>query len=304
MMRAMSSAGADWLNFHHLRYFWLVAREGSVTRAAKRLRVTQPTVSEQIQALERALDTKLFRREGRVLALTETGRSVLRHAEEIFALGEGLLNAVHGRKTARRLTVGISDAVPKIIAYRILEPAIRVESETRIVCHEDTPERLIPRLLDGELDAVVSDAASTGARVQNHLLLECGVSVFATARLAKRVRAGFPKSLDGAPMLLPTTRAAVRRAIDQWLLERKIAPEVIGEFQDAALLSVFAQAGAGAFVAPDAIANETVLAHGLRRVGRMKPLRERFYLVALEHRIAEPLLKRLAVQTGRGNEAR
>jgi LysR family transcriptional activator of nhaA len=275
-----------------------------VTRAAKRLRVTQPTVSEQIQALERSLDTKLFRREGRALALTETGRSVLRHAEEIFALGEGLLDAVHGRQTARRLTVGITDAVPKVVAYRILEPVIRVGSEIRLVCHEDTPERLIPRLVDGELDAVVSDAASTGAHVHNHLLVECGVSVFANARLAKKIRAGFPRSLDGAPMLLPTSRAALRREIDQWLHERKISPEVVGEFQDAALLSVFAQAGAGAFVAPDTIATETVLAHGLRRIGRMKPLRERFYLVALEHRIGEPLFKKLAVHQGRGNEAR
>jgi LysR family transcriptional regulator, transcriptional activator of nhaA len=286
------SAPTDWLNFHHLRYFWLVAREGSVTRAAKRLRVTQPTVSEQIQALEGSLDAKLFRREGRMLALTETGRSVLRHADEIFALGQNLLDSVHGRATSRtkRLTVGVADAVPKVVAYRILEPAFRTGSEVRLVCHEDTPEKLIARLVEGEVDIVISDAASTmtGANVFNHLLGECGVSVFANARLTKKLRPGFPRSLEGAPMLLPTSRAALRRQIDQWLHERGVAPEVIGEFQDAALLSVFAQAGAGVFVAPDAIASETALQHGLRRVGRMKPLRERFYAITLERRIAEP----------------
>ncbi len=298
-MNRMSRLDAS-LNFHHLRYFWVAAREGSVTRAAKHLRVTQPTVSQQLAALEQVLGEALFAREGRRLVLTDVGRTVLRFADEIFSLGTDLLDTVRGRPVGppARLDVGISEAVPKVVAYRILEPAlgVRGDSSTRIVCREDAPERLVVDLAAHTLDMIITDepVTATHARVHSHLLGECGVSVFGVNALAREARKGFPKSLDGASMLLPAPGSALRREIDQWLDARGITPRVVGEFQDPALMSVFAQAGAGLLVAPDAIAAETVLAQGLRRVGAIKPLRQRFYVVTVERRLAHPHVVKIA----------
>lgn len=288
----------EWLNYHHLRYFWLVAREGSVSRAARILRVSQPTVSEQVHALQDALSEKLLRREGRGLVLTETGQTVFRFAEEIFSLGGEMVDTVKGRPTGRplRLTVGIADVVPKLVAYRILEPALSAPQRVRMVCREDAQERLLPDLVSHGLDMVIADApAGPGiGRAYNHLLGECGVSVFASARLAAKLRPGFPRSLDGAPLLLPTPDTALRRELDTWFDARKIVPEVVAEVQDAALLSTFAEAGIGVFAAPDAIAPETGLARGLRRVGALKPLRARYYAITVERRLDHPAVSLIA----------
>jgi LysR family transcriptional activator of nhaA len=282
------------LNFHHLRYFWVTAREGSVTRAARRLRVTQPTASEQVRALEETLGEPLFRREGRRLVLTEVGRTVLRFADEIFTLGSDLVDTVRGRPTGRpaRLAVGVSESVPKVVAYRILEPALGAQ----IVCQEDAQEQLLARLAAHVLDVVITDepVGAAHSHAHSHLLGDCGVSVFGVAPLARSIRAGFPRTLDGAPMLLPTSGTALRREIDHWLSSRSLAPRVVGEFDDPALMSVFAQAGAGLFVAPDAVAAETVLAQGLRRVGAMRPLRQRFYVVTVERRLVHPSVQLIA----------
>jgi LysR family transcriptional activator of nhaA len=288
------------LNFHHLRYFWVVAREGSVTKAAKRLHVTQPTVSQQVAALEDTLGEPLFRREGRRLSLTEVGRTTMRFADEIFSLGTDLVETVRGQPIGppSRLDVGISEAVPKVIAFRILEPAlgVRGDTSTRIVCHEDAQERLVVQLSSHVLDMIITDepVGPTHARAYSHLLGECGVSVFGEAKLVREVKRDFPKSLDGTPMLLPAPGTALRREIDHWLDARGVTPRVVGEFQDPALMSVFAQAGAGLFVAPDAIAPETVLAQGLRRAGSMKPLRQRFYVVTVERRLVHPAVQQIA----------
>ncbi|MBS2014791.1 MAG: LysR family transcriptional regulator [Deltaproteobacteria bacterium] len=282
------------LNFHHLRYFWVTAREGSVTAAARKLHVTQPTVSEQLRLLEETLGEPLLRREGRRLVLTEVGRTVIRFADEIFSLGEDLVDTVRGRPTGKpaRLTVGVAESVPKIVAYRILEPALGMH----VVCVEDTQERLLAQLDAHALDMVISDepAASGQSRAHAHELGQCGVSVFGTAKLVKAAREGFPRSLDGAPMLLPALGSALRREIDHWLDARSVAPKVIGEFQDPALMTVFAQAGAGLLVAPDAIATESTLAHGLKRLGAMKPLRQRFYVLTVDRRLLHPAVQRVA----------
>jgi LysR family transcriptional regulator, transcriptional activator of nhaA len=293
------------LNFHHLRYFWVTAREGSVTRAARQLRVTQPTVSEQLRALEETLGEPLLRREGRRLVLTDVGRTVVRFADEIFSLGTDLVDTVRGRPTGKpvRLSVGVSEAVPKVVAYRILEPALAdPATAVRIVCQEDTQERLIVELSSHALDMVITDepVGPTHARAYSHLVGECGVGIFGVAKLAREVRQGFPKSLGGAPMLLPSPGTVLRREIDQWFDARGIAPRVVGEFQDPALMSVFAQAGAGLIVAPDAIAKEALrspsagLAQGLRRVGSMKPLRQRFYVVTVERKLVHPAVVAIA----------
>lgn len=293
-------ADAPPLNFHHLRYFWVVAREGSVTKAAARLHVTQPTVSQQLASLEDTLGEPLFHREGRRLTLTEVGRTTMRFADEIFSLGTDLVETVRGQPFGRpsRLDVGISEAVPKVVAYRILEPALgtRGDTSTRIVCHEDAQDRLVVQLSNHVLDMIITDepVGPTHARAYSHLLGECGVSVFGDAKLVREVKRDFPKSLDGTPMLLPAPGTALRREIDHWLESRGVTPRVVGEFQDPALMSVFAQAGAGLLVAPDAIAPETVFAQGLRRVGSMKPLRQRFYVVTVERRLVHPAVQQIA----------
>ena len=298
----MIRAPMEWLNLHHLRYFWVVAQEGSVSRAARKLRVTQPTVSEQLRALQEALGEKLLRREGRGIAVTEAGQTVLRFAEEIFALGGELVDTVKGRPTGRplRLSVGIADVVPKLVAFRILEPALAMPLPVRLVCREDAQDRLLADLGAHRLDVVITDAPAGPAlgaglgRAYSHLLGECGLSVFATARLAKKLRAGFPRSLDGAPFLLPTPDTALRRELDAWFEARKIAPSVVAEVQDAALLATFAEAGLGVCAAPDAIAPETGLARGLRRVGALKPLRARYYAITVERRLEHPAVALIA----------
>jgi LysR family transcriptional activator of nhaA len=278
------------LNFHHLRYFWLVAREGSVTRAAAKLRVTQPTVSEQLRLLQETLGEDLFRRDGRKVALTDVGRTVLRFADEIFSLGDDLIGTVRGRPTGKpmRLAVGVAESVPKAIAYRILEPSLS-EPGLRIVCEEDTTDRLVRQLQSHTLDVVISDEPSLSAT--SELLGESGVSVFGVPKLARAAKRGFPKSLQDAPMLLPMPGTTLRREIDQWLEERGIVPQIVGEFEDPALMTAFASAGKGLFLAPDAIEEATV---GLVRAARLRPLRQRFYLLTVQRRIGHPLVARLA----------
>lgn len=283
------------LNFHHLRYFWVTAREGSVTRAALKLHVTQPTVSEQLRLLEETLGEKLLRREGRKIVPTEAGRTVMKFADEIFSLGDDLVGTVRGRPTGKpmRLAVGVAESVPKAIAYRILEPALEEEG-LRVVCEEDTTAGLVRQLAQHTLDMVISDEAVPSA-ARSELLGETGVSVFGVAKLSRAVKPGFPRSLAGAPMLLPVPGTTLRREIDQWLEERGITPRVVGEFEDPALMSVFVQAGKGLYVAPDAIGADPRIGEGrFTRVGRMRPLRQRFYLLTVERRLGHPLVSRLA----------
>jgi LysR family transcriptional activator of nhaA len=281
-----------WLNYHHLRYFWAVAREGNVSRAAKGLCLAQPTVSQQLRALEEALGEKLLERAGRGVALTEVGRTVYRFADEIFSLGRELQDTIAGRPTGRqaRLAVGIADMVPKLVAFRILEPALRMD-EVRLVCHEGRPERLLDMLAAHELDLVLADAPlglSAASRAYDHLLGECRVAVVAVPRLAAAARRrGFPRSLAEMPMLLPTAGTALRRALDAWLDEHGIVPRVVGEFQDSALALAFCELGAGLMAVPDAML-DALRARGLRPAGTADPLRERYYAISVERKLRHP----------------
>src|SRR5512145_2394885 len=205
------------LNYHHLLYFWMVAREGTVARAAAQLRLAQPTLSGQIHALEDALNEKLFERAGRGLRLTEMGRRVYGYADEIFALGRELTESLRGQPTGRplRLTVGVSDGMPKLVAYRLIEPALALPQPVRLVVHEQSTERLLAALALHELDVVLTDRlAPPGVSVQafNHLLGDCGATLFATPKLAARYRRNFPGALDGAPFLMPGETSTLRRA--------------------------------------------------------------------------------------------
>jgi LysR family transcriptional activator of nhaA len=285
----------NWLNYHHLLYFWTVAREGGLGPASQSLRLARPTLSAQIRALEQQLGEPLFVREGRKLVLTETGQVVFRYAEEIFSLGRELLAAVRGG-VARSLTVGVVDAVPKMIVRRLLGPLWTMTDPVRVVCFEDAPERLVARLAAHEVDVVVSDAPlppGSVVRAYSHLLGECGVTFFASPSHA-RLKARFPHSLSGAPLLLPTHGAALRRALDQWFEQSGLAPRIVAEFEDSALLKACGQEGVGVFPGPSAVEQEIVHQYGVRVVGRVPELRERFYLLSAERRLKHPAVLALS----------
>jgi LysR family transcriptional activator of nhaA len=264
-----------------------------VVRAAAVLHLTQPTVSTQIRLLERSLGERLFERRGRGLALTEAGRLAFHYAEEIFALGREFQDVLGGRPTGRpaRLSVGMTDAVPKLVAFRLLDPVLRMPAPPAIVCRDDTPDRLLAALVSHERDLVLSDAPpgpAPAVRVYAHPLGDSGVTVFGTPALAAAYRRRFPRSLDGAPFLLPTEQATLRRQLDQWFDQHDIRPAVQGQFADSALMKTFGQAGVGLFVAPTAIATEVRRQYGVRAVGRMDDVRETFYAITAERKVKHP----------------
>jgi len=281
------------LNYHHLLYFWMVAREGTVARAATQLRLAQPTLSGQVHALEDALGEKLFERAGRGLRLTEMGKVVYRYADEIFALGRELAGSVKGRPSGRplRLAVGVSDAMPKLVAYRLIEPALALPQSVRLVVHEQSTERLLAALALHELDVVLTDRVAppgVSVRAFNHLLGDCGVTLFAAPRVAARYRRGFPRGLDGAPFLLPGETSTLRRGLEQWFEKQRIQPRIVGEFDDSTLIKVFGQAGKGVFAAPSIIESSVRRQYGVSIVGRLERVREHFYAVSAERRIKHP----------------
>jgi len=283
----------EWLNYHHLLYFWMVARTGSIARASQELRLAQPTISGQLHTLEEYLGEKLFTRVGRGLVLTEVGQLVFRYAEEIFSLGRELNDVLKGRPPGRptRLVVGLSDALPKLIAYRLLQPALRAPEPVRIVCHEDKTERLLSELSSHNLDMVLTDSpltAATRVRAFNHLLGSCAVTLFASPALAAAYRPRFPKSLEGAPFLLPLENVTLRRSLEQWFEAVGIRPRVAGEFQDSALIGTFGQGGAGIFAAPSAIEKEVRSHYRVNIVGRVGSIVERFYAISVERKLKHP----------------
>lgn len=287
----------DWLNYHHLLYFWTVAREGSVMRASEQLYLSQPTISAQIRALERSMGEKLFIKSGRKLVLTEIGRVVFRYAEEIFSLGRELTDTVNGRATRSpsnrpvRFFVGVADVIPKLIAYRLLEPAFQLSEPIHVICKENKPDRLLAALAVHELDLVLADTPITptvSVKAYNHLLGECGVTIFGHPKQAALYRKRFPHSLNGAPFLVPTDNTTVRRSLDQWFDTQGIHPDIKGEFEDSALLNVFGQTGMGLFAAPSAIEAEVQRQYGVRVIGRTEAVRERFYAISVERKLKHP----------------
>jgi LysR family transcriptional activator of nhaA len=283
----------EWLNYHHLLYFWLAARHGSVTEAAGELRLAQSTVSAQIRQLEHLLDERLFRRDGRRLVLTDMGRIVYRYAEEIFGLGRELLDTVKDRPTGRplRFSVGIADQIPKLIAHRLLAPAFALDVPVRVVCHEGKTTDLLGQLATHHLDVVLADTPlghDTSVRAFNHLLGESGITLYGTAARVRDVRRRFPRALSGAPLLLPTEGTTLRRALDQWFASHDIRPTVVAEFEDSALLNVFGSAGLGLFPAPSVLEKEIRRQYGVVVAGRLAEVRERFYAISVERRLKHP----------------
>lgn len=276
------------LNYQHLFYFWNVAREGSVTRASEKLGLAQPTVSGQIAVFESAIGAQLFRKEGRKLVMTETGRTVFNYADEIFSLGRELGSALKNRAAAVsvRLSVGVSNALPKLVVYRLLEPALSAHNQ--VVCHEDKTERLLAELPVHGVDLVLSDWPATGssdARIYNHPIGECAVAAFAIPELRQRYQKNFPRCLDGAPLLLPTTNTALRRSLDQWLDANSLFPKIVAEVEDSALLKTFGTAGVGVFMAPTAVRAQVEQQYGVEYIATLDGVSERFYAITAQRKI-------------------
>lgn len=283
----------NWLNFHHLLYFWATAKHNSITKACEELHLTPQTVSAQIRTLEKVVGEALFLRTGRRMELTDTGQLVFRYADEIFGLGRELAEALRGHPTRRAVTlhVGMADALPKLIAHHVLEPALNMEQPVRIECHVGKADRLLADLATHALDVVLTDAPiPPGMRVKayNHLLGECNVTLLGSADLAKRCRRRFPQSLNGAPMLLPTSDTALRHALERWLDDNDLHPEIVGEFADSAVLKVFGQHGAGIFAVPTVVEAEVRRQYKVRKIGEVKDVIERFYAISVERKVRHP----------------
>ncbi len=280
------------MNFKHLHYFWTVARSGGVARASERLHLTPQTVSAQIKLLEDPLGTALFRPAGRGLELTEAGRLALSYADEIFALGDDLKSALASHKGAPILPfrVGITDVMPKSLAYQLLSPTAGLETPVRLICREGKLDRLLAELALHRLDMVLADRpipAHINVRGYSHKLGECALAFFAAPDLADKC-GEFPACLDDAPLLLPGDDATVRSRIETWLEKNRLAPRVVGEFDDGALMMAFGQAGGGYFPAPAVLADAIEAQFGVRRVGLVEEIQDVFYAITGERHITHP----------------
>jgi LysR family transcriptional regulator, transcriptional activator of nhaA len=281
------------MNYKHLYYFWTVAKAGSIARASEQLHLTPQTISGQLSLFENVLGESLFDRSRRRFALTDAGRTVLGYAEEIFSLGKELEDVLRHSPGGRPLQfrVGVSDAVPKALAYKLIEPALRATENSRIVCREGKVAGLMGELAIHQLDIVIADSPMSpriDVKAFNHLLGECGLTFFATSGLAKEFPGDFPQRLNGAPLLLPGDDVAVRPKLIRWFDQNRIRPRIAGEFDDGALMAAFGQAGAGIFSAPSAIADRISDQYGVEAIGATGEVTESFYAISVERRLSHP----------------
>ncbi len=281
------------LNLKHLRYFWAVATHGSIARASEILHVTPQTISGQLRELEQQMKAELLQKSGRNLVLTDTGRIVFSYADEMFRLSDELQDVLDGRMpgAAMTLTVGVAMVVPKVVAYRVLEPVLSMPEPVRLVCQEASLSDLLADLSVHKVDVVLADSPlspTLNIRAYNHLLGESGISFFATQKTARKYTTSFPRSINGAPMLMPTGSSALRRMLEQWFERQNIKPIVVAEFEDRALMKAFGEAGAGIFTSPTAVEDDVVAKYGVRVIGRTNEVKERFYAISAERHIKHP----------------
>ena len=281
------------LNYSHLHYFWTVAREGSIAKASESLHVTPQTISGQLKLLDAAVGHPLFNRVGRRLVLSEMGRVVFEYANEIFSVGAELASLVRGQQMTgpTTLSLGIVSSMPKLIAERIVAPAMLVEQPVRVRCQESSLEQLLSELAVHKLDLVLSDQPvpnGLGIKAYDHRLGESGMSFFALRSRARRYRARFPDSLNDAPLLLPSQHSALRRRLDDWIENHQISPRIAGEFDDSALLKAFGEAGTGLFAAPTVIEEEVCRMYRMAVIGQTDEIKERFYAISAERRLKHP----------------
>jgi LysR family transcriptional activator of nhaA len=284
----------DWLNYRHLYYFWMTAKEGSIAAACRHLRLSQPTISAQLKSLERSLGVQLFARTGRRMVLTEAGRTAYRRAEEIFHAGRELVDVLHGQapeKPARRVSIGIVESVPKLLAFRLIERAFRRPENPVPVCVLGKQAELLARLSVHGLDLVVTDSPigqQAKIRAYNHTLGEFELSVFGAQRLAQAHGAEFPHSLQAAPFLMPAAGTPFRRLLEGWFEEHGVRVSVAGEFEDSTMLKAFGQAGFGLFAMPSVEKREVCAHYGVRVLGPLLGATQRFYAISTERRVRNP----------------
>ena len=282
------------MNYKHLYYFWWVAKAGGVVKAGEQLHVTPHTISGQIGILEDDLGTPLYAKRGRNIELTDAGRLAFGYAQDIFALGSELEESLRTYPAGGRpvdFRIGVADAVPKAIAYRLIEPATRLPEPVRIVCREWKLDSLLAELAAHRLDLVIADAPippAVSVRAYNHRLGESGVSFFASATLIKQCKGKFPACLDGAPMLVPGADAAVRSRLERWCEANSLRPRVVGEFDDSALMKAFGQQGAGVFIGPTVLEAEIKTQYGVKTLGRTAEIVEEFFAISVERRVTHP----------------
>lgn len=281
------------LNFKHLNYFYTVAKTGAVNRAAEKLHVAPQTLSGQLSQFEKRLGVTLFRRAGRRLELTETGRVVLSYAEELFQVSAELEQTLRdsGEERSIPFRVGIADVVPKSIAHQLLAPALALPDPVRLICREDRLDRLLGELAIHRIDMVLADRPmppGMDVKGYSHPLGECGVAFFATQDLATRLGGEFPANLHGAPFLLPGEDSALRAPLLRWLERKNVYPRIVGEFDDSALKKAFGKAGAGVFPAPAATGEEVERQYEVIRLGETHELRERYFAISVERKISHP----------------
>jgi len=281
-------------NYKHLRYFWMVAKSGSIARASEQLHLTPQSISGQLSEFETTLGVELFRRVGRGLELTDTGQRMLGYAEQIFALGDELLDAIRDESQTPSVPfrVGIADSVPKLVAYRLVEPALGLAEPVRLICREGRLATLLADLAVHRLDMVIADRPMPGnlnVRGYDHFLGESALTVFGTATVTAGMADSFPAGLDGAPFLLPGGDTALYPRLMRWFESQHLHPRIVGEFDDSALLKAFGQAGAGLFVAPTVIEDYVARQHGVRAIGRIDVVREQIYAITTERRLTHPI---------------
>lgn len=283
------------LNFKHLRYFWIVAKTGSIARAAEQLHLAPHSISGQLKEFEGTLGVDLFRRAGRNLELTDAGRRILTYAEDIFNIGAELLDVLHEQKEriAMPFRISIADSVSKAVAYKLVEPALQLEEPVRLICREGRLSSLLAELAIHRLDMIIADRpmpTHLNVRGYNHLLGESGLSVFCTHGLAKELSGNFPSSINKAPFLLPGEDVVIRTKLLQWFEANDLRPRIIGEFDDSALIKAFGQAGAGLFVAPTAIAKHVCAQYKVKEIGHIDSVVEQIYAITTERRITHPAI--------------
>ena len=281
------------LNYRQLHYFWVVAKTGSIVRACEQLNLTPQTISGQISLLEQTYGIELFRRVGRQLELTEAGRQTLPYAEQMFQLGGELELMLRAQPNEQQILfrVGVADVVPKSIVYRLIAPTMELSEPLRITCREDKLERLLADLAIQRLDLVISDSpmpSHLDIKGYSQKLGECGISFFATPELAARYGEDFPRNLHGAPLLIPGPETVVRSRLQRWFAEQQIQPQIVGEFDDSALMQAFGQSGSGIFIGPSVIADEVKRQCGVEVIGQTDAVSESFYAISVERKVKHP----------------
>jgi LysR family transcriptional regulator, transcriptional activator of nhaA len=289
----------NWLNYHHLLYFWTVAKQGGLAKAAENLRLSPSTISTQIGRLEESLGHKLFERQGRKLVMTDAGQVVYRYADEIFLLGREIFDSLREQPAKRPLKVhvGIAEVIPKLLAKKFLMPVLQLSDDVQLICHEGRSDRLLAELSIHNLDVVLTDSpvgSLAKVRAYSHLLGESGIMLFAAEPLASKYRRNFPASLKTAPFLLPAVGTALRGQLTNWFDTHELRPHIVGEFEDSALLKVFGQQGLGVFASPVVIRSEVKKQYGVREIGVIEGQTEQFYAISVEKKLKHPAVVAIA----------